>query len=189
MKRINCSISKKGSIANAIKQLEEYRQSLNIKADIFIEKLALLGVPVIREKFAEAETDDFDFDRSHVTHIKIQSFGDYHNATLVVEGKNLIFIEFGAGIHYNGNPNGSPNPSIEKDVPGGKLIHKGGAELGYTIGSYGYHQGLKDFWFYYDDMGGSQMSHGTKATMPMYSAEMEIISKIEQIAKEVFGNE
>lgn len=188
MKRINCSISKKGSIQNAIKQLEEYKQSINSKADIFIERLALIGVPVIREKFAQAETDDFDFDRSHYTNIKIQSFGDYHTAILTVEGKNLLFIEFGAGIHFNGNANNSPNPSVEWDVPYGKLVHKGGAELGYTIGSYGLHKGLKDYWFYYDDQGGSQMSHGTRASMPMFSAEMEIISKIEQIAKEVFGN-
>lgn len=186
MKRINCSLTKKGSLQNAIKQLEEYKQSINDKADIFIERLALVGVPVIREKFAQAETDDFNFDRSHYTHIKIESFGDHHKAILTVEGKNLLFIEFGSGIHFNGNLGGSPNPSVEWSVPGGTLEHYGGAALGYTIGSYGHGQGSKDFWFYYDDQGGSQMSHGTRASMPMFSAEMEIISKIEQIAREVF---
>lgn len=184
MSRINISLTTKGSLQNAIKQLEQYRDKIDNKADIFIERLALLGVPVIREKFASADTDDFDFDRSHYTHIQLESFGDHHKATLVVEGRNLFFVEFGAGIHFNGG--GSPNPSVVQDVPGGTLYHAGGAELGYTIGSYGKHQGLKDFWFYYDDQGGSQMSHGTKASMPMYSAEMEIISKIQQLAREVF---
>jgi hypothetical protein len=186
MKRINISISKKGSIERAIKELEAYKTRLNDKCNLFVERLALIGIPVIHEKYMQAETEDFDFDRSHYAYIKIQSFGDHHKAILTVEGKSLYFVEFGAGIHFNGHPNDSPNPSVEWDVPGGTLTHIGGQEHGFTIGSYGYHQGLKEYWFYYDDKGGSQMSKGTRASMPMFSAEMEIISQIEKIAKEVF---
>lgn len=188
MRKINCSLTKPGSLDRAIKDLKTYKDSIRDKTDVFIERLALVGVPIIREKIAQADTYDTDLDRAHYTHINLQSFGDYHKATLTVEGRNILYFEFGAGVHYNSNPNGSPNPSIVQDVPGGTFYHAGGKELGYTIGSFGKHQGLNDYWFYYDDSGASQMSHGTQATMPMYSAEMEMISKIISIAKEVFRN-
>lgn len=170
MKRINVSLTKDGSIQRAIKELEAYKQSLRSKSDIFVEKLALLGVPVIDERIAQAAGDS---DKSHYTHIKIRSFGDYSEAVLEVQGKDILFLEFGAGIHYNTAAGTSPHPK--------------GAEFGYTIGSYGLGQGAKDYWFYTADTGESIMSHGTQATMPMYSAEMEIIDKIHKIAKEVFN--
>lgn len=41
----------------------------------------------------------------------------------------MLFIEFGAGIHYNGSAGSSPHPK--------------GNEFGYTIGSYGKGLGKK----------------------------------------------
>ena len=40
---------------------------------------------------------------------------------------------------------------------------------------------------YTADTGESVRSFGTEATMPMYKASVEIIRKIHEIAKEVFG--
>lgn len=171
MKRINISLTTKGSLDKAIEYLEQYKESLKTKSDIFLEKLMMLGVPVIDERIASAKGDS---DRSHYTHIKLRSFGDYSEAILTVEGKSILFIEFGAGIHFNTEVGTSPHPK--------------GEELGYTIGSYGYGQGAKDFWFYTADTGESVKSYGTEATMPMHEAEMEIIRNIEKVAKEVFGN-
>lgn len=185
MKRINISISKKDSIESAIHQLENYKQSLRTKADIFLERLALLGIPIIDARIAEAEGDE-KLDKTHYSHIQIRSFGDYHQAVLEVQGKDIVFMEFGSGIHFNGNPHESPNPSLVQDVPGGTLYHAGGKELGYTIGSYGKGQGIKDHWFFYADDGTSVMSHGIQATMPLYSAELEMIKNIEKVAREVF---
>lgn len=171
MKRMNVSLTTPGSLNKAIEELEKLKESLKTKSDIFIEKLLMTGIPVIDERIASANGDS---DRSHYTHIKIRSFGDYTQATLTVEGKDIVFIEFGAGIHFNTSAGSSPHPK--------------GVELGYTIGSYGYGQGAKDFWFYTADTGESIMSYGTEATMPMHEAEMEIIRNIQKIAKEVFGN-
>ena len=169
MKRLNISLTKPGSITNAIKELELYKESLRTKTDIFLEKLLKLGVPVIDERIASASGDS---DKTHYTHIKIRSFDDYFEATLTVEGSDILFIEFGAGIHFN--------------TPAGTSPHPKGEEFGYTIGSYGYGQGAKDFWYYVADTGETVRSYGTQATMPMYSAEMEIIQNIKRIAREVF---
>lgn len=85
-----------------------------------------------------------------------------------------MFIEFGAGIHYNGAAGSSPHPK--------------GEEFGYTIGSYGQGKGKNESWVYYADSGEWVRSYGTEATMPMYKASVEIIQNIRKIAKEVFSS-
>lgn len=158
------------SIQNMIKQVEQYRDSIVSKNELFVRRLAEIGIPVIDQRILAAQGDS---DKSHNTYIRLNSFGSYSQAVLVAEGKDLLFIEFGAGIHYNGAAGSSPHPK--------------GQEYGYTIGSYGKGKGANDFWFYTADTGESVMSHGTEATMPVYSASVEIIQNIRRIAKEVFG--
>lgn len=168
-KTIKLGLSQK-SIQNAIEEIRKYQQELSNKNGLFVQKLCELGIPVIDQNIASAQGDS---DKNHNTYIKLNSFGSYSQATLVVEGADLVMIEFGAGIHYNGAAGSSPHPK--------------GQEFGYTIGSYGKGQGKNDFWFYYADTGESVMSHGTEATMPVYKASIEIIQNIRRIAKEVFG--
>lgn len=163
-------LSVKG-IDGLIKQLEDYKESLLSKNDLFVKRLAELGIPVIDKRINQAQGDS---DKSHYTHIEINSFEGYSQAKLIVEGKDLLFLEFGAGVHYNGSAGSSPHPL--------------GGQFGYTIGSYGKGQGKNDSWVYYSDSGEWVRSHGTEATMPMYNASLEIIRQIEQVAREVFGN-
>ena len=158
------------SLDNAIKQIQEYQRTLNDKCEMFVRRLAEVGIPIIDQNIASSSGDS---DKGHNTYIKINSFGSYSQARLIVEGKDLLFIEFGAGVHYNGNLGGSPHPK--------------GKEMEYTIGSYGKGQGKNDFWFYYADSGEAVMSHGTQATMPVYKAGAEIRRQILKIAREVFG--
>jgi hypothetical protein len=90
---------------------------------------------------------------------------------ITLTGEDIAFIEFGSGIVYNGS--GSPHPMGEK--------------LGMTIGSYGYHQGKRGYWYYEDENGQRTLSIGTKAAMPMYKAEIEMLKKINKVAREVYG--
>lgn len=169
-KKISISLSQK-SIQNAINEVRKYQRELIDKNEVFVRRLAELGIPIIDQNIADAEGDS---DKNHNTYIKINSFGSYSEAKLVVEGSDLLFIEFGSGVHYNGSAGTSPHPK--------------GEEFGYTIGSYGKGQGSKDFWFYYADTGEAVMSHGTESTMPVYRASQEIIRNIRRIAREVFGS-
>lgn len=166
---IKCNLNQK-SIQNAIKQLETYQNSLRDKNELFVKRLCELGIPVIDQNIAIAQGDS---DKNHNTYIKINRFGDYSKATLVCEGSDLIFIEFGAGIFYNGEAGSSPHPK--------------GEEFGYTIGSYGQGKGKNESWVYVADSGEWVRSHGTEATMPMYKASVEIMQNIRRIAKEVFS--
>lgn len=169
-KKISISLSPK-SIENAIKELNQYRDDFRRKNDEFVRRLAELGIPVINQNISVAAGDS---DKSHNTYIKINSFGDYSKAVLVTEGRDLLFIEFGAGVHFNGSAGSSPHPK--------------GEELGYTIGSYGKGLGKNDHWYYIAESGEKVKSFGTEATMPVYKASVEISRNIRRIAQEVFGN-
>lgn len=184
MKRLNVSLTKKGSISNAIEYLEKYKNKLPSLMDTFVTKLVLLGVPVIDERIMSAAGDK---DRGHNTNVRIRAFGSYTEAILTVEGRDIVFFEFGAGIHFNGGVGTSPRPSENGNMNGVTYHITGGEEIGYTIGSYGHGKGAKDFWFYVADSGEKVMSYGTEATMPMYAASMEIIKNVYAVAKEVFG--
>ena len=168
--RINIELSQK-SIQSAIKQIENYRDKLIRKNREFVKRLGEVGIPVIDSNIAVAAGDS---DKTHDAYIKINSFGDYAQATLIVSGKDLLFIEFGAGVHYNGAVGSSPHPL--------------GASKGYTIGSYGKGNGSKDVWYYYADTGEIVKSQGTQATMPVYKAGVEMRQQMLKIAKEVFSS-
>lgn len=169
-KKISISLSQK-SIQNAINEIRKYQRELISKNEVFVRRLAELGIPIIDQNIAVAQGDS---DKNYNTYIKINSFGSYSEARIVVEGSDLLFIEFGSGVHYNGSAGTSPHPKGEK--------------FGYTIGSYGKGQGKNDFWFYYADTGEVVMSRGTESTMPVYKASVEIIQNIRRIAREVFGS-
>lgn len=168
------------SIKQLQKELEKYKDSLNNKLSIFVRKLAESGISVIDQNMAKANfTVDSNgiqsgADPQHYTQVKVNSFGDYARADLIVEGKELLFIEFGAGVYYNGMAGSSPHPK--------------GGEFGYVIGSYGKGHGKQKVWGYYADTGELILTHGVEATMPMYKASLEIAENIVKIAKEVFKN-
>ena len=157
------------SISKAIAEIEDYKRILLNNTRCFVERLVEEGFRVVDANMVTAG----DSSPEHMNIVKISADGSCVRATLTVKGHDLLFIEFGAGIHYNGAVGTSPNPFGEK--------------MGYTIGSYGKGKGANDYWRYLDESGRWKTSHGTQASMPMYKADMEIRSKFLSIAKEVFG--
>jgi hypothetical protein len=104
--------------------------------------------------------------------VTVQPQGE--NMTVVIaSGKDAVFMEFGAGVYYNGAVGSSPNPL--------------GADLGFTIGSYGKGNGAKEVWGFYGDDGEIHLTHGVPASMPLYKAVQSVSRDIVQIAREVFS--
>lgn len=167
------------SLKKLQRDIEEYRKSLDDKCELFVRRLAELGLPIIDARMAQASftVDEKGIqsgaDISHQSYIKITSLNGYAQADLIVEGKELLFIEFGSGIYYNGEAGSSKNPY--------------GQKLGYVIGSYGKGHGKQKIWGYYDGSGDLVLTHGVEATMPMYGAWEEIYKNALKILKEVFG--
>lgn len=169
-KIIEFSLSK-GNIEKATKELQSYIDSITDKNALFVQKIAESGIPVIDSKMNSVIGDS---DTNHFTHVEVNSYEGYSEAKLIVEGKDLLFIEFGSGIHYNGAAGSSPHPK--------------GSELGYTIGSYGEGHGKEDSWIYESDTGEWIRTYGTQAAMPVYSATLEMRNRVLEIAKEVYGS-
>lgn len=175
---INILLSEK-PIDEAIGQLQQYKNWLIKKTSQLVKELAEAGIPVIDENMEKASyTYDekgvrSGSDTSHYTHVKVQSFGGYSKANLIVQGKELMFIEFGAGVFCNGAAGSSPHPK--------------GAVNGMVIGSYGNHHGVQKVWGYYADSGELVLTHGVEAQMPVYKADMEIIQKYVEVARRVFS--
>ena len=159
-------------LKNIAYQFGKYANSLDLKCEMFVERLIQVGIPVVAQNMASFKGDS---DRHYNTYVTISRQPDKGAiATLVVEDKDILFIEFGAGIHYN---NGNAHPQA--------------SEFGYGVGTY---PGQKNaitpgYWWYKDDGGDLHFSLGTEATMPLYKAYNEMVNQVGTIAREVFGND
>lgn len=159
------------SLQKAARQVEAYRDQLIDNNAAFLSTLLSVGV---REgyNYNNNVADDYDPpDFERVDPLMSGGSSPKMSATLSLVGEDAAFVEFGAGVHYNGNPGGSPHPL--------------GAELGFTIGSYGMHQGLNDYWFYKED-GEWKKSHGTPAEMPLFRAGQAMRNNLMKVAREAF---
>lgn len=172
-KVINCTI---GNMDDAIAECQRHLNDIERKCEEFVRRVGDELGSLIKSKMSGAIADIYK-DRDGAEYRDVASVKD---PVITSEGNvcivavpatdDAIFIEFGTGVFYNGT--GSPHPK--------------GAELGYTIGSYG-PNGLKKTWWFSKNGMHSLRSHGIPALMPIYKAAREIEPKIASIAREVFG--
>lgn len=154
--------------------------------DAYIEKLRLKkkhydNTPAMRQAVAKRLqsliAQGFSsaiVDGDTVSDVDVTFSDDGTVTTVLATGKDVIFIEFGAGVYFNGSVGSSPHPK--------------GHEFGFTIGSYGKGKGSRETWAYYTD-GKVQWTHGTKATMPVFKACEIIKLELPKIIKEVLQND
>ena len=158
-------------------QLLQYKDSLPIKCEKLVSRLLQSGVAVSQTKISESPLGKYVTVTTDVSADKMGCNGILLAKGAVKEQEGyapfsiLLAIEFGAGIHYNP----TPNPNADK--------------LGLGVGTFpGQTHAFEDMWWYWDeDKQEWKPTHGIKATMPMYSAYMEIIQNVVKYAKEVFG--
>lgn len=173
---LETEFSQKG-IRKLINELEQYKNfTLPQKLNRYIIKLSNLGIRVMESKIEESPLGkyvsinlDISSDLMGTTAV-ITAIGETKEAEGYEPFYTILAIEFGAGIHHNP----APNPKAD--------------DLGFGVGTFpGKIHSFEDGWFYWDEKAGEwRYTHGVKATMPMYSASMEIISEYVRIAREVF---
>ena len=159
------------------RQLLQYKDSLSTKCETLVSRLLQSGVEVSQSKISESPLGKYV---TVTTNISAENMGC--NGILLAKGavkeqdgyepfSILLAIEFGAGIHFNP----TPNPLISSEFP-------------YGVGTFpGQTHAYQDTWFYWDENTQEwKPTHGIKATMPMYSADMDIIQNVVKFAREVF---
>lgn len=159
-------------------QLLQYKDSLSIKCETLVSRLLQSGVGVSQSKISESPLGKYVTVTTNISADKIGCKGILLAKGAVKEQDGyapfsiLLAIEFGAGVHFNP----TPNPIISSEFP-------------YGVGTFpGQTHAYQDMWFYWDENTQEwRPTHGVKATMPMYSADMEIIQNVVKYAKEVFG--
>ena len=171
-KVIRINLSEK-DIDRAIKELEQYKVEIIRKTELLRKKIAERIGALAQSGFNGAIVDDLTGENSGVKKAEVQvSIDERENVSVVIAaGEDAVWVEFGAGVYYNGSAGGSPHPK--------------GSELGFTIGGYGKGMGKRQTWGFYED-GELYLTHGVPATMPMYNAMKTTCDEIVAIAKEVF---
>ena len=159
-------------------QLLQYKDNLPIKCEKLVYRLLQSGVEVSQTKINESPLGKYVTVTTNISADKMGCKGILLAKGAVKEQEGyepfsiLLAIEFGAGIHFNP----TPNPLISSEFP-------------YGVGTFpGQTHAYQDMWWYWDENTQEwKPTHGVKATMPMYSADMEIIQNVVKYAKEVFG--
>ena len=154
--------------------LNEYGKDIDEQVELYMELLLEMGMEVC-ENHATPNGDQ-DMDIPDFT-FEIDRQGDNVIGKLIGEGGDIIFIEFGTGVTYNGNLDGSPHPK--------------GVEMGYTIGNFpgakmaksGHSYGASPYGWHYNGF----KHYGIEAGMPMWNAVLEIEARSTEIAQRVFG--
>lgn len=159
-------------------QLLQYKDELPTKCEKLVYRLLQSGVKVSQSKIRESPLGKYV---TVTTNISADTMGC--KGILLAKGavkeqdgyapfSILLAIEFGSGVHFNP----TPNPIISSEFP-------------YGVGTFpGQTHAYQDTWFYWDENTKEwKPTHGVKATMPMYNADMEIIKNVVKFAKEVFG--
>lgn len=159
------------SIDKAISELNRFRRDLNRKTDLLRNKIAERLAEQAQQGFRGAIVDDLVQGVPRCAQVEVTVDKRGAVTAVIADGQDAVWVEFGAGVYHNGAAGSSPHPA--------------GAELGFTIGSFGTH-GKSPAWGFYDK-DGLHITHGTPAKMPMALAVDAVCSDIAAIAREVFG--
>lgn len=157
------------SIDKAIKEIKAYKDEVRLKTVQLVRALAGRGLTVVdSNKFTEGDSDASNTN----AYVEVEERGTTAVAHLYLAGEDVAFIEFGAGVYYNGSVGSSPNPF--------------GQKLGLTIGSYGKGYGKENSWYYRDANNILRVSFGTKAAMPLAKADEAIRDQFFDVARAIF---
>ena len=149
------------SVKDAVKILETYKKWVDKKMDELMVRLAAVGLETARVRFEMGATEGNKAPETWVEPIE-------NGFKIIARGKDVFFIEFGAGDAAGNHPDAAKAPV---DTSPGSYSAKNTMEY-VKYGSW-HHDGKK-----YTEL---------PAYMPMYHAARDIERNITKIAKEVFG--
>ena len=160
-----------GTLDGLAKMLENYSKSLERKTDLLCQRIAEAVSQEAQRGFDSSDADVLVAASAIRANVSVDIQRDGKMVVVVASGEDAVFVEFGAGVWFNGSVGSSPHPK--------------GAELGYTIGGYGKGLGRLEKWTF--QSGNKRVTtHGTPAKMPLYNAVQRVAPRIPTMAEEVF---
>lgn len=164
------------SVTEARKQIQKYKRNLPKKCEELARRLAALGAGIANVTFSNAV---YDLEVNSLTpiepaNITVSYEQDYeHNGhyTIHADGKVVAFVEFGAGVRFNGQGSDRPRP---QGIVG--------------IGEYGKGKGKQRSWGFYGEDGEVYVTSGTPEQPGMWLASRAMREDIAKIAREVFAS-
>lgn len=171
-RKIKIELSEK-SINDAIRRVQDYKtRVLEEKIETFVRALAQTGyvtatqiVNSIPDRNYQDDSWDIDYDYSN------------HKAVLWIRHKQIMFIEFSAGITYG--------TSAIPPLPSGKPYGDG-----YGMGTFNPDSDnwqKPGGWSYQGEDGNWHHTKGTAAYAPMGNAEAQMLVNLRALARTVFG--
>ena len=154
----------KKSISAAIKQLEAYKKDFLVKEQIFVKRLAEIGVSVASTGFALA-----DYDGTNDVVVSMTHSGT--RAEVIASGETVGFIEFGTGVKFP-----------EWDNTGAEYTPP-------KHGTYGKGYGARPHGWYFKpngSEGAAQHTYGNQPAEAMLTARDVMVERVIQIAREVW---
>lgn len=165
-------------LENLYKKLDGLTSRIDVKQELFLSKLAEIGIKTADIKFKTAQYDGFNDVAVNQAPIWVD------DKTLIIEaaGNAVAFIEFGTGVNYTQE-------------------HPTAGKVGAVRGAYGQGKGKQRAWGYYGVPGTHGrvvrmiasnhmvvLTEGNPPARALYDAGQEIRRHIKQIATEVFGS-
>lgn len=162
------------SVAAAMKDLEAYKRKLMRLETELPKALAEYGVIQAQAKFDTAAYDVMVSGGGGHPSISVSPVQiDEKTWAIVANGHEVCFVEFGAGVWFNGD--------------GGN--YKGERPPGVVgIGEYGLGNGNKPFWARPKNAGGG-LTRGTPASNAMYFTTQDIRERIAEEAKRILSDD
>ena len=164
------------SIREAQAQLKQYKKKLPKKCEELARRLTMLGAGVANVIFSAAVYDleakyNQPIEPANITVTYEQDYEHNGHFTIHADGKAVAFVEFGAGVKFNGNGSDRPRP---QGIVG--------------IGQYGMGNGKQKSWGFYGDDGEVYVTSGTPEQPGMWLASRAMREDIAKIAREVFAS-
>jgi hypothetical protein len=169
---LKCNILSEKSINNLIKSLEDYADSLEVKAKLFAQKLAEKGVEVARLQITSL---DAIFSGELIRSIHTEEISNENGKAIfavVADSEHAIYVEMGTGMIGAENPYPGKLPAV------------------YAQGAYGkanMERTGKYYWFYQRDSNW-YYTEGMPSRPFMYNTSLELYRIVENVAREIFGN-
>ena len=162
-------------VRKAIKELKDYKKRVIARVGLFEAKLSKLGSAKAQTVFNSAENSYVIlFGSPTINPTTVDAVKTSSGYKIVANGKDVAFLEFGAGITHGSGYKGE----IPDNISG--------------IGEYGKGKGSRPAWGYSTDEGkilkdksNLVITRGNPPAMAMYIAAKEMRENLVKIAKEV----